>query len=392
MTFSIENELADNVESYVPLNQSLICEIYNTRMWAWYREWGLIREIPVGDYVTFEHLTPVFHSHILKQTTQHGVLQKLRSSVVFPFYAARALAKYDAKSIDDFYDREKKMAYGTLNKQERREKFTTLWNMLVENIRYAFLAGLIAQYRLRIEIPAAFHDDIQAARYQALQSLRAGKSAKTSFDNAYGFLSRADYDFSVPRYGEMKTIHRVRYTPLVENPGPQRLRDHIRFRSAKIIALIRRLLLLTDGKEFFYKFKEEILQEKHRDVQRRVRAYAPHPRKRSTTRPHTIRGVTLSGTGTITGTVRVVNDLNEYAKVKKGEIAVTTRLSPDLVLVFPMVKGILSEKGGQLSHLAIVAREHHKVVLGQVLNATTILCTGQTVEVNAQTGTVHIKK
>ncbi len=58
----------------------------------------------------------------------------------------------------------------------------------------------------------------------------------------------------------------------------------------------------------------------------------------------------------------------EELRAGKTGILVTTLLTPDLVQYFPQLRGILSEEGGLLSHLAIMAREHGvPVVAGMIL-------------------------
>ncbi len=72
-------------------------------------------------------------------------------------------------------------------------------------------------------------------------------------------------------------------------------------------------------------------------------------------------------------------------QVKKGEkgILLTKILSPNLVEFFPQVSGILSEEGGMLSHLAIMARENGIPVLVGVDLGT--FKAGQQIELDATT-------
>jgi phosphohistidine swiveling domain-containing protein len=50
--------------------------------------------------------------------------------------------------------------------------------------------------------------------------------------------------------------------------------------------------------------------------------------------------------------------MQQLPNTTKPTILIVDRLSPDLVKYFPMINGILATDGSQLSHLAIMAREH----------------------------------
>ncbi len=67
-------------------------------------------------------------------------------------------------------------------------------------------------------------------------------------------------------------------------------------------------------------------------------------------------------------------------------ILYTKILSPDLVRYFPNISGIVSDRGGVLSHLAIMAREHHVPVLVNVDLAAAGLKLGDEVEMDADMG------
>lgn len=58
--------------------------------------------------------------------------------------------------------------------------------------------------------------------------------------------------------------------------------------------------------------------------------------------------------------------LSEIDHVIGPKILYTETLTPDLVQWFPKIKGIMSRRGGVLSHLAILAREHKIPVLSNV--------------------------
>ena len=93
--------------------------------------------------------------------------------------------------------------------------------------------------------------------------------------------------------------------------------------------------------------------------------------------------------GRYSGKVVVVKDLNEINKIKKGDILVTKQTDPGWICVFPMISGIIVEKGGVLSHSAIVAREFGIPAVVGIPHITELLSDGQDVEVNGDTGEVR---
>ena len=72
----------------------------------------------------------------------------------------------------------------------------------------------------------------------------------------------------------------------------------------------------------------------------------------------------------------------------KGDILYTKILAPELTQYFGKIAGIVSEQGGLLSHLAIMARENHlPVVVGFSLQKSGILL-GDIVKIDGSTGAV----
>jgi pyruvate,water dikinase len=69
-----------------------------------------------------------------------------------------------------------------------------------------------------------------------------------------------------------------------------------------------------------------------------------------------LRGKTTS-TGKVTGTARVVLELNQIGKVKQGDILIVHATDPGWTPVFMLIKGIVLETGGLISHGALLARE-----------------------------------
>lgn len=75
-------------------------------------------------------------------------------------------------------------------------------------------------------------------------------------------------------------------------------------------------------------------------------------------------GTMVSVPNSFEGRLKFIFNKEDYNKeLKPGDILVTRHLNPELVALFSKVSGCISEKGGRLSHAAIVAREMNFPVL-----------------------------
>lgn len=95
--------------------------------------------------------------------------------------------------------------------------------------------------------------------------------------------------------------------------------------------------------------------------------------------------------GIVKGKIKKVLTIDDVRKVNEEDIIVTNDNSPLFSLAFFKAKGIISEKGGLLSHLAIVAREMKKPCLLSVENATSILKEGDKVILDCNKGEVIVE-
>ena len=96
--------------------------------------------------------------------------------------------------------------------------------------------------------------------------------------------------------------------------------------------------------------------------------------------------------GKVRGVVRVITDINDIDSIEPGEILVACATNIGWTRVFPKVSAIVTDIGAPLSHAAIVAREFGIPAVVGCGNATTVLKTGDVVEVNGSTGEVTIIK
>ena len=100
---------------------------------------------------------------------------------------------------------------------------------------------------------------------------------------------------------------------------------------------------------------------------------------------------TLQGTGCSKGIVKgkvkiVLNPMD--TQVEDGDIIVTKSTDPSWVMVFPLLKGLIVEKGSLLSHSAIISREMNIPAIVGVQGATSILKTGDMVQFDGSTGII----
>lgn len=86
------------------------------------------------------------------------------------------------------------------------------------------------------------------------------------------------------------------------------------------------------------------------------------------------------------GTVRIVQSVNEIAQVMPGDILVTEMTDPDWVPVMKKVAGIITERGGRTCHAAIVSRELGIPAIVGATNALTLLKTGMQVTMDCSHG------
>ena len=91
--------------------------------------------------------------------------------------------------------------------------------------------------------------------------------------------------------------------------------------------------------------------------------------------------------GIVRGKVQVVINPNETV-IEKGSIIVAHSTDPGWVMVFPLAKGLIVEKGSLLSHSAIVARELGIPAVVGVNKVTDWLKDGDIVELDGSTGVI----
>lgn len=92
--------------------------------------------------------------------------------------------------------------------------------------------------------------------------------------------------------------------------------------------------------------------------------------------------------GLASGIVTIIHNPKEIDRVQKGHILVTTMTTPDFVPAMKKVNGIITDKGGQTSHAAIVSRELGVPCVVGTKTATKDLKENEIVTLNGKTGQI----
>ncbi|PLX28749.1 hypothetical protein C0581_01140 [Candidatus Parcubacteria bacterium] len=95
--------------------------------------------------------------------------------------------------------------------------------------------------------------------------------------------------------------------------------------------------------------------------------------------------------GKATGSVRIITPGQiPNTTLQPHEILVCDVTSPDYVPLMKQAAAIITDRGGILSHAAIVSREMNKPCIVGTENATGVLKDGQEVKMDAETGTIEV--
>lgn len=94
--------------------------------------------------------------------------------------------------------------------------------------------------------------------------------------------------------------------------------------------------------------------------------------------------------GVVEGLARVLFTPEDISQIKDGDILVATFTYTSWTPAFALIKGAVIDKGGSLSHAAVVGREYGIPVVVNVGDGTQKIKTGQRIRVDGNTGAVYI--
>jgi pyruvate,water dikinase len=104
----------------------------------------------------------------------------------------------------------------------------------------------------------------------------------------------------------------------------------------------------------------------------------------------TLRGTTACG-GRVSAPAAVLSGVDQAQLLKHGDVLVTRQTDPGWAPVFCLVSGLVIERGGMLSHGAIIAREFGLPCIVGVTSATTRIRHGSNVDIDADAGVCHVE-
>jgi pyruvate,water dikinase len=97
-----------------------------------------------------------------------------------------------------------------------------------------------------------------------------------------------------------------------------------------------------------------------------------------------------ASSGVVEGPARVVTSAAEIGTLRQGEILVCQVTNPSWAPIFQKIAAAVSDIGGSMSHMAIVAREYGLPAVVGTGSATQRIRTGQRIRVDGGRGTVTI--
>jgi phosphohistidine swiveling domain-containing protein len=102
-----------------------------------------------------------------------------------------------------------------------------------------------------------------------------------------------------------------------------------------------------------------------------------------------VRGIPVSP-GVYEGPARLVLGADDFDSVRQGDVLVTRSTSPYFNVLLPLLGGIVTDRGGALSHAAIVAREYGIPGVVGTKTATSTITNGSRVRVDGGAGEVRV--
>lgn len=94
--------------------------------------------------------------------------------------------------------------------------------------------------------------------------------------------------------------------------------------------------------------------------------------------------------GSYEGTARIVDDSADFGRIRQGDVLVARMTSPYFNVVLPLLGAIVTDRGGQLCHAAIVAREYGIPGVVGTRDATRTIPDGARVRVDGRAGEVRL--
>jgi len=94
--------------------------------------------------------------------------------------------------------------------------------------------------------------------------------------------------------------------------------------------------------------------------------------------------------GTAEGTARVVRSHADFGRIRRGDVAVCPSTMASWSSIFPVIRGLVTEVGGPLSHPGTLAREYGLPAVLGVRDATSLIEDGSRIRIDGSRGTVTV--
>lgn len=105
--------------------------------------------------------------------------------------------------------------------------------------------------------------------------------------------------------------------------------------------------------------------------------------------PNELKGYAASP-GVVEGVARVLRSINDFGEIHEGDILVAPITHPSWGPLFSKIKAAVSDIGGTMSHMAIVAREYGMPAVVGTGDATKTIKSGQRIRVDGDLGLVTL--
>jgi phosphohistidine swiveling domain-containing protein len=232
------------------------------------------------------------------------------------------------------------------------------------------LAEARAMYRLRDERALFCNQWAEGITRRAI--LAAGKPlAEKGHIQHPTHLAEAGYD-------EMRSL--IRHS---DGPSAEELAQRARYRADASFADAPPVLGAEPGAPLPAEWLPPAAARMERAVGAYLGAVFTAPEVRSEARK--VRGLAVSP-GVFEGTARLVRGAQDFARIEKGDILVTRATSPAFNMVLPLLGAIVTDRGGLLSHAAIVSREYGIPAIVGCIDATVRISDNTRVRVDGHTG------
>ena len=96
--------------------------------------------------------------------------------------------------------------------------------------------------------------------------------------------------------------------------------------------------------------------------------------------------------GVYKGRARVIQSLEEAVSLEDGDVLVVRALTPPWTPYLGLIKAVVTNTGGELSHGAVVAREFGIPAVVGTVNGTAVIWDGSVISVDGTNGLVYLEQ